>query len=313
MVKAVVLLCVLAFANARYNLGSTSEEVLAFSKGFVQGVEANPAVPSQCGKDLAIALETSSTLVADIKDVLDGVQGAFTKLVVDFQSSSQNFAPIESDCNFSALEIQLKNLLSPNGVNTLFTNYFRNIQAISESVQELDDCSSDYFTCGQSAGTVFRLLVGWTLNGSLHLEYSGITTSDYVQMIKGIVKGLEAGQATQCSADLNVLITNSDDLVTDIENIINGVSGSIVKFVNDFDSYTREFPDLYTLCNLEGLVNEIANLMGPNGFMQVFTKYMQNQETITGDLAMVKDCASDYYMCGESLGEVVTLLLGWSI
>ena len=104
MAKIAFLLCALVLINGKPSLPQSPADAVAFIQGFLQGIEANSAAPSQCATDLSTVISGSSQLMADILALADGNQGAFTQLVLDLQKSSKVIDPVKTDCNFHGFE-----------------------------------------------------------------------------------------------------------------------------------------------------------------------------------------------------------------
>ena len=316
MAKFAYILCALSLSTASLTFGNTPQDVIAFSQGFLQGVETNPSAPSQCGQDLSTALSHSESIVLDLQGLISKTSGSFTNLVLDLEAGWNYVKPISTNCHFEPLIAQLKQLMSPDGARILFINYYKNIKVISENLQEVEECGSDYNACGNSSGEIFKLLVGWTLDGRLHSEaIYGDASTDYIQIVKGFVDGLQAtpGAASICYKDANLLLGNLESFVVDLAEVFMGSSGSLMKLLNSYKALVKNVPDLNTECNVEVLFEQLADLMGPNGLVNLYKRYNINQETVNNDLAVVSVCADDFFACGQGLGNLVSLLVGWTI
>ena len=313
---AYILLCVLSLSQASLSFGNTPQDLIAFAQGFLQGVELSPSSPSACGLDLSTALSHSESIVVDIQGLIEGTQGSFTNLVLDLEAGWNYVKPICSNCHFEPLIAQLKQLMSPDGAKILFINYYKNIKVISENLQEVEDCGSDYNACGNSYGEIFKLLVGWTLDGRLHAEVKYEAASmEYIQIVKGFVNGLQAtpGAASECYSDANLVLGNLETFLKDLEEVFMGGSGSVMKLLKSYKALVNNLPNLNTECNVVVLYQQIIDLMGPNGLVNLYKRYNVNQEAINNDLGVVSVCADDFFACGQGLGSMVSLLVGWTI
>jgi hypothetical protein len=316
MAKIVYLLCLIVLNNAVNQEPVTPTDALNFALGFIQGVETDPSAESQCATDLSNLVTGTDTLVNDVLAVLEGGQGAVFKLVTDLQNAKQLYEPVLGDCNFSGLEAQIQLLLSPKGYNILMANYFKNMQVVSVNIPYVEDCTSDYSQCGVSAGIIFKSLVGWSLN-SQHgsVDSYNVDPHSYIDFYQGFVAGLEANpnEPSACANDLNLLLTNSDTLIADIEKALLQEKGAIVKLINDYNSFVSEIPNFSQDCNFASLYAQVQQLLGPDGFSILFQAYMKNNAAVSQDVDTISVCNEDLYACGSSLGDLVKIFIGWSI
>ncbi|OMJ72214.1 hypothetical protein SteCoe_29389 [Stentor coeruleus] len=315
MAKIAYLLCLIVLINAIKQEPVTPADALAFTLGFIQGVETDPSAQSQCATDLSTLVTGTDTLVNDVLAVLEGGQGAIFKLVTDLQNAKTLYEPVFTDCNFSGLEAQIQVLLSPKGYNVLMSNYFKNMQVISTNIPYVEDCTSDYSQCGQSAGIIFKSLVGWSLN-SQHETVAYITDPhSYISFLQGLIVGLEANpnESSACASDITLILTNSDTLIADIENALLQKQGAIVKLITDYNNFVSEIPNFSEDCNFASLVAQVQQLLGPNGFNILFQAYMKNNAMVTQDVDTISVCDQDLYACGSALGDLIKIFVQWSI
>ena len=211
--------------------------------------------------------------------------------------------------------MDLKELMSPDGYSIILKNYFRNMKQISESIQGYEDCSTPN-QCGLYVGQMAKYLIGWSLNNPKNV-HAGLETStnDVTQLIKGLVNGLQSSptSASQCITEVNAFLSNADVLVQDILDVIDAKTGALAKLLYDFSGTSKKFPDFMTICNAEGLVNQIEKLMSPDGMMIIMTHYMKNQGQITRDMQALEVCDTNYFNCGQAAGNMFKVMVGWSI
>jgi hypothetical protein len=315
MAKVMFLLCALALINAS-TLTVASQDALAWATGFITGVEANPAAPTQCATDLIQAITEADTLLNDISSLLEGKTGAFTQLVLDLQQAKPGFDPLFAQCNFSELEKQLSILLSIQGVDFVIKNYFNNIKLISESIENYQECS-DYNTCGLYAGQIVHYILDWSLAVTeVKSETFSSSSQDALLLLHGLLTGLQANPtaSSECFTSLSNVLTNSDTLLVDVEDILSGSYSSVMKLLNDYKKFNNQLPTaLIEICNIDGLINEIQTLLGPNGSSIAMMNYFKNKSAINADISSLTDCTANFSLCGQSAGQIVRLITGWSI
>jgi GH24 family phage-related lysozyme (muramidase) len=89
-----------------------------------------------------------NTLFGDLANLLTWWQGKYTN---DF-------------CNFDMLEVALKSLKTKDGITQLFMRYFARAININSAYLAVAECSSNTYSCGQGVGTIFKYLIGWSIN-----------------------------------------------------------------------------------------------------------------------------------------------------
>lgn len=316
MAKIACMLSLLVLINAS-TLTLTPQDASAFLAGFFQGLQTDPSVPSVCGGDFQSLNENSIKLIQDVLLMINKQQGSIATIMTDFQTLVQDASPLAADCNFPQLFLALEKVLGPNGYAIIMRNYFKNIQIVSATLQDLQTCGTDYESCGLYAGELFRYLVGFSLGDYVIMvpesAVLGLKTSNYEELILGILKGLQSDPTTdsQCVSDFASLTDKLDEITQDIDALLAGKSGAFVKFITDIKSL--EIPNMIEECNIVGLVDQIEVLAGPNGFMTLWVNYAKNQKDINNNLEVLKVCDQDYLTCGEAIGNTFQLLVGWSI
>jgi len=74
------------------------------------------------------------------------------------------FEAIDSTCPFESLfSLIYESYTTKEGLKTLYTNYYTSLKTIDADIQNVMNCSKDFYTCGKSAGNAIDLLFGWNL------------------------------------------------------------------------------------------------------------------------------------------------------
>ena len=316
MVKIAFMLSLLVLINAS-TLSLTPADVSTFLSGFFTGLQTDPSVQSTCATDFVGINSDTSKLVADILLLLNNQKIPLTTIVNDFQELVQGVAPLSADCKFPQLVLALTKVLGPNGYSIVMRNYFKNMQVVSNDLAHLQSCGTDYESCGLYAGELFRYLVGFSLGDHVVMiteeAVVGLKSSNYEDLLTGLLRGLQTDPSTdsQCVSDFLGLEGNLNKIVEDIQELVGGNTSALFKLINDIKSL--QVPNMIEECNIVGLADQIEVLAGPNGFMTLWVNYSKNEAKITEDLEVIKTCENDYLTCGESLGNMFQLLVGWSI
>jgi hypothetical protein len=319
MAKIVLLLCAAVLSSGSLYGSVTPASAVAFAQGFLQGVEANPATPSLCAADLSTVIGDSQAVIADLQALAKGTQGAFTQLVLDLQKAPALLEPVAKDCDFAGLKQQLTKLFSPAGYSMVLTNYMKNMKQISQIMIQWED-TTDPKQFGIYTGQIFHYLVGWSLNGK-KLHHAELETEleagypDVSLIVQGFLNGVQTNptEASECLTDSKVFFSSFHQIFEDAMNTVMGKSGALAQLMMDLKSFSSKVPNFAQICNLTGLAQQIEVLLSPNGFTLMAKTYFKNQEQINNDLITVKACSNDYYSCGQAAGDVVKVLLGWSI
>lgn len=316
MAKIAYMLSLLVLINAS-TLTLTPADVSAFFSGFFSGLQTDPSVQSDCAADFVNVNSDTSKLVEDILSLLNNQKVPITTIVNDFQTLVQGIAPLSGDCKFPQLIQALRKVLGPNGYSIVMRNYFKNMQVVSKDLIQLQSCGTDYESCGLYAGELFRYLVGFSLGDYVMMipesAIVGLKSSNYEDLLTGILRGLQVDPSTdsQCVSDFLSLEGNLNVIGEDLKDLVGGNTAVLFKLIKDIKSL--QVPNMIEECNIVGLADQIEVLAGPNGFMTLWVNYSKNEPKITEDLEVAKTCDEDYLTCGEALGNMFQLLVGWSI
>ena len=130
--------------------------------GFLQGLQDNPNSPSECASDLTGLVTLVNQIVADIQKVASDYTVVF-QLISDAKTLVQDLNNYSTPCNVPDLISVLKSLTTPAGVTAVVNNFKMNIATIMMDAPALANCSADLTTCGLNAGTIVRLVLGWSI------------------------------------------------------------------------------------------------------------------------------------------------------
>ena len=108
-------------------------------------------------------------------------------LINDAKGLKQQIKSLAGACNFVGLVKMIKSLLNPNGKALLMKNYILHVRAINKQLVTVHECDKKFYNCGQSAGTIFRIMTGWSLTKSLvSYEYSPCSCNNIMDLVDGI-------------------------------------------------------------------------------------------------------------------------------
>lgn len=129
---------------------------------FLQGLQDNPNSPSECATDLNGLATLVSQIVSDIQKVASDYTVVF-QLISDAKTFVTDLDNYAAPCNIPDLISVLESLSTPAGVTTVVNNFKMNIATIMMDAPALANCSADLTTCGLNAGTIVRLVLGWSI------------------------------------------------------------------------------------------------------------------------------------------------------
>ncbi|OMJ82479.1 hypothetical protein SteCoe_16828 [Stentor coeruleus] len=150
-------------------IGSSSMEIESshsmnlknFTVGFLAGVGNST---STCSTSMGNVINILYKITGDISlDIKSPTLQETINTLNDLQIFVNNIPSVRK-CDFSALNDALMSLFTLNGLDQLVQNYLNNGEQIFNDYNTILKCNANYFNCGFSSGTAFRLLSGWTLN-----------------------------------------------------------------------------------------------------------------------------------------------------
>ena len=129
---------------------------------FLSGLQNDPNSISECATDLEGLNTIVAQIITDIEKVASDYAVVF-QLIADAKTFIGDLQTFQAPCNVPELLTILQSLTTPAGVTTVVNNFKLNIATIMSDVPAIMNCSSDVTTCGQNAGIVVRLVLGWSI------------------------------------------------------------------------------------------------------------------------------------------------------
>jgi hypothetical protein len=154
-----------------WGLGSTSSapkskpvrdtNLTAWVQAFINGLEVDPSANNVCGTDLLGMSSNFEALYQDILSLSQGNVASMIALAADAKTLWSKLQAFSSPCNLPALETTLQGLTTPTGITALIGNITRNWSSIATDAQTVQNCAANVAACGQSAGEIIQLVLGW--------------------------------------------------------------------------------------------------------------------------------------------------------
>lgn len=133
----------------------------SFLSGLFHGLENTPNGADKCVNELNSLEGQWTQAIQDITSLLSGDVAASFALLSDFKSLLSAVQGDSQDCNLPQLGTIMWNMLTPQGVEQLVTNFHTNLEEIVQASAGFSNCGSNYSACGYSTGEVLRLVLGW--------------------------------------------------------------------------------------------------------------------------------------------------------
>lgn len=294
------------------NLRTAPTDIIDLAEGFVSGLEGNTQTPGNC----MIAVDTTGSalyqILTDAKKVLSGNYAVVNQLMKELKSIIPTAASVNSECDWATLESKIDAFLKL-GPKAALSKYFINRSTIDSDVQKVKDCTADFAGCGQAAGEIVRIMLGWSLNSSLIGTDSG--RPNYNNFFDGIVVGLQNNPAVKsnCFLDLQDVITYLQYVITDTNNIVSGRVIGYAAILSDTARLVENWDYSKKDCDFSSLSNIFANVFTYNGLNDLIDNYLDNGVATKASFDSILQCGDNYTTCGESVGTLFRVLSGWSI
>jgi hypothetical protein len=161
MLKVVLLVALACTCSKAYDVEGMSKTNLSqFLSGTLTGLSAGPS--SVCGQSIKTIVNAYLKVVADVK-IQDPTLQDVINTLNQMQAVVNSLGSLKK-CNFGELDNQLLKVFSKGGPEMVINNYLANGAAIFSDYHVVETCNTNYTTCGQAYGNMFKLLVGWSLN-----------------------------------------------------------------------------------------------------------------------------------------------------
>eukprot|EP00358_Blepharisma_japonicum_P005717 CAMPEP_0202941566 /NCGR_PEP_ID=MMETSP1395-20130829/1684_1 /ASSEMBLY_ACC=CAM_ASM_000871 /TAXON_ID=5961 /ORGANISM="Blepharisma japonicum, Strain Stock R1072" /LENGTH=471 /DNA_ID=CAMNT_0049636905 /DNA_START=16 /DNA_END=1431 /DNA_ORIENTATION=+ len=293
------------------NLQSSNYDAnIAFIQGFMTGYAGTGSVPATCFDATVI-----NTLNADLGTfMLSMAGGSFSKAITSLEQFAKDLITAQLECGLQIVPQSFEKDIQSEGAFYLLVNLIHNAKSIQNSYSETVTYfqQQQWTQAGQSLGTLAKLIIPPTPSKLVGAQKS--TLSDWSSFVTGLLNGLE-GSTTTPGKCYQAFSTAGQQLPTVIA-AFEKVESEGIAYVLDFANAVRDFlpyvTPLSTDCAWNTLEAQIAAIF--NGGIKSFAmRYYTNIKVIDADLSNVRVCETNFNECGRSLGEVMRLLLNWSL
>jgi hypothetical protein len=284
-----------------------------FLSGFLNGLQT-PGSNGVCVNDLTSVVPLAQTIIQEVTSALSGNVADAIEAFGNVKKLLGNVEGFNSDCNFSGLLSTVESLATPTGWMKVATNVMGNMAALTQDCAALTQCSANQEACGESLGDILRLTSGWSLGPATSHRNLRASLRQAAGFLDGLLNGLETpGSNGVCVTDLTTVVPLTQTIIKEVKSAI---TGNVADAVEAFENIKKLLGDVEAFnadCNFSGLLSKVESLATPTGWMAIATNVMSNYATIAADCLALENCDTDADTCGENIGSVFRLALGWSL
>lgn len=140
--------------------------------------------------------------------------------------------------------------------------------------------------------------------------------ADIIAFGKGLLQGFE-GQVATTGPCYNNIYKLGDILVTSqeaLEKVLSKNLPAMDDLIADIKEIEPQMKLISSSCPFDTLFTNIHNMVASTeGLKILYTNYYKSLKTIDADIAKILKCSSDYFACGQSLGNTIDLLFNWNL
>ena len=306
--KALLLISVLALSSSLDFTAFPAEDYSAFLKGFVVGLGAGD---TDCS---AAMTQLTKSIQITVQDVANYNTGSYLPIVMDLNSMRTQLTALTDICDIAGLENQINRLLGPSGKAMLMKNYIMHTKAINKDMDILRNCTTNFFTCGQSAGDIFKIMVGWSLSSPVTLGANavGINKKDIFELIGSTLGHIEWYAPEYCS-DMFKLVPSTSQFIEDFYHIVHdGDRESVKDLINIVLGVLAEDQVIHdcTMAYAGMMFYTIPTVLADSRTWKI-AYFQETQDLLNLISAVATDCSSNYYMCGANLAKIINMMVSY--
>lgn len=307
MAKRLTLFCALLIAGSAADISAGG--IFNLTQGFLIGLEADSKHPGPCYQAIAGLSNDFEAIASDISRISKGDEAAVTQLFTDVTGTVHDIRAFNGTCDIAALEAQIKALLTPEGAKIISENYLKHVIAINRDISTVKDCSANYYNCGKAAGEIFRDIVGWNLN----IVQAKLPKNNIESFINGLITGLDKNGIDTCSTSLTKLNSYANELAENIKKAVKGDTSVVPSLIINLKQVRSEHKKVMASCDFNSFIEDVKNALTPDGTKEFMMNIMLNHAKIQSFIKSFETCSANTSKCGFDLGQLVQLLLGYSI
>ncbi|CAG9322334.1 unnamed protein product [Blepharisma stoltei] len=151
------------------------------------------------------------------------------------------------------------------------------------------------------------------LSAAVHSEP---TPADALNFVKGLLSGLQANPEIEgtCQTQLNSESALVQEIVSNFQSILHFNFEDTQTLITNLKAFASSLHQIAPACNLEALEKQLIQILNPStGLSILMTNYFKHSSEIHADMKVLTACSADYAVCGQSLGNAIQLLVGWTL
>ena len=307
MAKAIVIVLgiLLAAQGIPDKLASDNyDEVKEFIQGFMDGYNNRKMNLSSRCLDSSSQTKLDQIIVAMLHDF---TKGDVVAAMREVENLTDEVSEIFEDCGLDEIAQKFNEDIKEKGAiwltNRIFLNFFEIEKRLGLMIEYL--LEGKWYKAGDAFGEMMEYIV------PLNPKYSSPEVNDYSEFVEGILLGLckHPNKPGQCYTALE---GTKDELTAVIEDVAGFLTGA--KSITDIYADAMKFYGSVkkldgNVCDFKKLVNAITTL----NMDKLMANYFRNMMGINKSANDLKTCVPDYKKCGTDIGELLRMIVGWSL
>ena len=290
--------------QSEFNLRQAS----TFLSGFISGIET-PGSDGTCVTDVEGLSGLADNIIADVEKAFGGNIAAALEAFTDIKKLLSDVEGFNGDCDLSGLVSALENLGTTAGWVAVAKNFIANLGTIESDASAFTTCTTSPGQCGYSLGEILRLTLGWSLGPTASLQ-----STPEGSWFEGFLQGLQSSPnaSNECVSNLNAMGPVFQNVISDLENVATDFT-LVFQLISDAKTLLADFEGLNSPCNISDLLDVLQSLSTSAGINTLINNFKLNVGTIMQDAPAIMNCSASVTTCGENVGVILRLVLGWSI
>lgn len=307
--KVFSLLVLISLSSAMNFETFEPEPYQNFFKGLLLGLGNGS---TQCEKDSTVISHEFGILY---QDILNAQANSYLPILSDFMNIKSDLEKAQVSCDINGLAKKIAKLLGPAGKATIMRNYAFHSIEINANLKKIQHCAENIYECGQSAGDIFKLMIGWSLHSTLefNLENDIVLTSNNI-------KDLFVEAFNTIEWDAPDFCQDMFNMMPNVKDVANQIVGMLLGNSQDAEDFIKSVLHLWTEqavvsdCALHygGMLMFVIPNIASNDHIWRVAYYAETQEFMSNVNYMTTSCTKDYGKCGHAIGNMINLLLKYT-
>ena len=137
-----------------------------------------------------------------------------------------------------------------------------------------------------------------------------------LDFFRGFVFGAQDSHcySSTCYVNVTYAVAQVQSAITTIESLINNFNpADLLPIVCNFNTIFNDFGEIFTLCNVNGLINAAKALGTTAGLKAAAMRTIYDLEYFLSAYSFTPTCSSDFKTCGFYIGGAWSTLSNWKI